>query len=472
MADIFLSYAREDLEAARAIVVALEAAGWSVFWDQRIPPAQVFEDYIEERINESRAVVVLWSPQSVTSRWVRIEAAHGRDRNPSALVPAMIESVNIPFAFRHLQTADLRGWKHGLDVVVVDGLVSAIETLAPRSRDSVGAHPGRNLSSVLSVGTVADRRHITDTSTYGRLARFARSKRASVPLWSSIALVVCTLSVTAVLFVRHSSKAAVGDETTATSRRVPLVAGQLQMTSPASFEKRVFKNNVSMIWIPRGEFDMGSLETELNHFHDEDRRHVKIENSFWLDQTEVTNEAFARFLDTNESWAWDKAAPDMRDDNYLHEWYEHIGKEKHPVTSVSWYAASAFCKWIGGRLPSEVEWEYAARARTSSTYWWGPDFDPNHANHNLDGTVEVGDPRHLNPWGLSDMLGNVQEWTASEYLGMHKLDRKEDPSGKHRRVLRGGSWMCSDRGCLRAAYRNPQPPNWTGDGGVGFRCAL
>ena len=132
MADIFLSYAREDLERARSIAAALEAEGWSVFWDRRIPPGRSFEDYIEERIKASRVVMVLWSPHSVASSWVRIEAAHGRDRRPPALIPILIAPAAIPFSFQHLQAADFCAWQPGDRGVEFLVLLSSIETLAPR----------------------------------------------------------------------------------------------------------------------------------------------------------------------------------------------------------------------------------------------------------------------------------------------------------------------------------------------------
>src|SRR5262245_52018682 len=103
MADIFLSYAREDVEKARLIAGALESAGWSVFWDQRIPAGRTYEEHLEARIKACRAVVVLWSPHAVASRWVRREAAHARDRNPPALIPALIAPTEIPFGFADLQ---------------------------------------------------------------------------------------------------------------------------------------------------------------------------------------------------------------------------------------------------------------------------------------------------------------------------------------------------------------------------------
>ena len=128
MADIFLSYAREDLD--RAVAGALETEGWSVFWDRRIPPGQVFEEYIGERILECRAVVVLWSPASVESQWVRIEAGHGRDRR--ILVPAFVATVDVPFGYQHLHAANLVSWSPGVASADFRGLVSSIEQLVPR----------------------------------------------------------------------------------------------------------------------------------------------------------------------------------------------------------------------------------------------------------------------------------------------------------------------------------------------------
>ena len=130
MADIFLSYAREDLSCARDLAGALDAEGWSVFWDRKIPPGRNFEDYIGERIRECRAVVVLWSPHSVTSKWVRIEAGHGRDRD--VLIPALVEAAEIPFGYQQLQAADLSAWRAGTDSIEFGALVSSIERLVPR----------------------------------------------------------------------------------------------------------------------------------------------------------------------------------------------------------------------------------------------------------------------------------------------------------------------------------------------------
>ena len=109
MNDIFISYAREDREKAKAIAAVFEAQGWSVWWDRNIPPGRSFDQVIEEALSAAQCVVVLWSRSSATSDWVKTEAAEGLARK--ILVPVRTEEINLPLEFRRLQTVDLTRWK-------------------------------------------------------------------------------------------------------------------------------------------------------------------------------------------------------------------------------------------------------------------------------------------------------------------------------------------------------------------------
>jgi hypothetical protein len=131
MPDIFISYAREDIATARIVAKELEARGWSLFWDRRIPHGQDFNAYLQKQIDAAWCIVVLWSKTSVASQFVRDEAAEGLD---GRLVPVLIESTRQPLGFRQLQAADLSGWRGQPADEEFSRLLSSIEALAPVSR--------------------------------------------------------------------------------------------------------------------------------------------------------------------------------------------------------------------------------------------------------------------------------------------------------------------------------------------------
>jgi hypothetical protein len=141
MHDIFVSYSREDRPRAEALAAALEVAGWTVWWDRSVPAGRTFDEVIEEAIEASRCVMVLWSEHSIASRWVRTEAQEGVDRG--VLVPVLIDEVKIPLAFRRVQAANLTGWNGEGTDPAFGSLLADIEALvgSPVSVDA-GPRPG------------------------------------------------------------------------------------------------------------------------------------------------------------------------------------------------------------------------------------------------------------------------------------------------------------------------------------------
>ena len=128
--DVFISYAKGDRSRAAELASVLETKGWSVWWDRDILPGRTFDDVIEEALTGARSVVVLWSAESVKSRWVRTEASAAAERD--ALVPALIEPAAIPLEFRRVEAADLTNWHGNLDDPELQQL---IETLDARIRN-------------------------------------------------------------------------------------------------------------------------------------------------------------------------------------------------------------------------------------------------------------------------------------------------------------------------------------------------
>ena len=225
------------------------------------------------------------------------------------------------------------------------------------------------------------------------------------------------------------------------------------------------KVEVPMVAIPAGEFIMGSDRGV------ERPPHTVFVEAFEIDMFEVTNEQFARFVEeTGYVTDAEKAGDSMTWRTYAE------GKPKHPVVKVSWNDAVAFCKWAGKRLPTEAEWEKAARGTDGRIYPWGNEWDPAKANtkeSGYRGTTIVGSfPDGASPYGVMDMAGNVAEWTADwfqPYPGYPGGDPEAQYFGEKYRVIRGGGWF-SDKELVRTTARSCSSVTLANDD-VGFRCA-
>ena len=248
-----------------------------------------------------------------------------------------------------------------------------------------------------------------------------------------------------------------------------------------------------MVYVPKGEFEMGSRTGDS----DEQPVHTVVLDGFWIDRTEVTNAQYAHFLSeegnqTEGGVTW----LDLLDEDSLiarsgAEFEPKAGHGGHPVIEVSWYGAQAYCERAGARLPTEAEWEYAARGSDGYDYPWGNQFDCSRGNFDdetiqddyvvlpggegCDGyerTAAVGSYPGGASWcGALDLAGNVWEWVADRY-GDYPSGRQVNPSGPstgETRVVRGGSWV-DDPISVRGANRN----RYARDAAYyfnGFRCA-
>ena len=239
-----------------------------------------------------------------------------------------------------------------------------------------------------------------------------------------------------------------------------------------------------MVLIPAGEFQMGSNDGD----GDEKPLHTVYIDGFYIDKYEVTNAQYKEFIDANPQWRKDRIPSKYHNGNYLKYWSgNQYPKDKgnHPVVYVSWYGAMAYAKWTGKRLPTEAEWEKAARARLpNQNYPWGNSISPSEGNYgeNVGGTVFV-DSYSANGYGLYNMAGNVWEWCLDEYdSDFYSRSRHNNPISsknltstinnfkniKTFRALRGGSWM-SHIWNMRVANRGRLSPTES-NRDVGFRC--
>jgi formylglycine-generating enzyme required for sulfatase activity len=301
-----------------------------------------------------------------------------------------------------------------------------------------------------------------------------------------------------------------------------------------------------MAWIPGGMFRMGSDR----HYPEERPVHRALVDSFWIDRYLVTNEQFSRFVEGTNYVTFAERLPDPADypgalpemlyagsmvftkpdgpvdRGQIGNWWSYTkgadwrhpygpgsslaGRERHPVVHVAYCDAEAYAAWAGKELPTEAEWEFAARGGLDgATYAWGEEFMPggklmantwqgefpwqNRVEDGFEGTSPVGTFPE-NAYGLFDMIGNVWEWTTDWYRTAHEADAPKaccvprnprggaleasfDPRQPEikipRKVLKGGSHLCAPNYCrrYRPAARFPEPVD-TSTCHVGFRCII
>jgi serine/threonine-protein kinase len=220
-----------------------------------------------------------------------------------------------------------------------------------------------------------------------------------------------------------------------------------------------------MVYVPAGTFQMGSDEGDLGASSPEFPRHAVTLNGFWMDQTEVANAQYDRCVEDGS----------CRPSGFAED--EERTGDDYPVETVSWHDAATYCEWVGGRLPTEAEWEYSARGPDGRTYPWGdqaPTTELCSFANNVIGTTAVGSyPAGASWCGALDLAGNVAEWVADwydeDYYGSSPAENPTGPAEGDFKVLRGGSWG-SDQVGVRAADRSYHVPPDHIYGGVGFRC--
>lgn len=449
MAEIFLSYKKCDADRVRPLVGALEAQGWSVWWDTRLGAGEQWDEVIERELSRARCVVVVWSRESVASRWVRTEASEGLERG--ILVPILIDDVAQPLAFRLIQSVSLMGCS------LRDGDPRWAQVLR-----AVGSIAGRNSGR-------ADEEVPTETAAPA--PELARETRPGA-FWIEI-----------------------GPPGAVTVR---------QLAAKQSFAD--VESGPEMVVVPPGAFLMGSPASEDERRDNEGPEHrVTIGRPFAVGKQPVTVGQYAVFVNKSghvsrarqeiwepPSWQEEDGRWVLRDIGDLWRGTPETQKARQPVVLVSWNDATAYAAWLARvtgrryRLLSEAEWEYAARAGTTTPVWWGKSSSPANAVYDASTVYLKGkrgepargprDPAlsNPNPFGLHDMLGNVAEW-VEDYIHADYAATPRDGSPCLKksitewRGIRGGGWS-SPASDIRAAARSggSEDRAWPA---VGFRVA-
>jgi formylglycine-generating enzyme required for sulfatase activity len=450
MPGVFINYRRADTQAW-ALALFDKLAGKfgkdRVFMDlDNLEPGEDFVDKIEETLSLCDAMVVLIGRDwlNVSDRedkprlqnpddWVRVEIEAGLKRK-IRVIPVLLDGVEMPRSPDLPETLRVLVRKQALEISPtryhhdVDRLIRPLEKLLDSEQPPAS-------SASAETGPPAK-------------AKTHRAKQPEKPPAKKR---------------RPPSPAPVDAEPPARART-------RRAKEPAAGDtRRHAKDGLTYVWIPPGGFLMGATPGDADARDDEKpQHHVGLTRGFWLSQGPVTVAAYKKYVaDTGVAMPVPPPSNTRR------------SMRDHPVVNVDWDDAVAYCVWAGGRLPTEAEWEYAARGgKANLVYPLGNRINPKSANYRdsgWEGTSKVGSypPNHF---ALHDMSGNVWEWTADWYQKTYysRLSRAQagtNPQGPKRgshRIVRGGSWLHSSVG-LRTASRGSYAPA-SSDSRLGFRC--
>jgi formylglycine-generating enzyme required for sulfatase activity len=494
MADVFISYSKARDGEAAELAAELSDLGFSVWWDPGLLPTGSYSATIDRELDAAKAVVVIWSPEAVRSKWVRAEAEHG-DRD-NKLVNTHTAEVGDPGR----QIPKPFNQTHSVVIDNIRAIVAALDTLnvprsggkvAPKplvaSADSVADADDRLFAEVEKANTAEAFAYYLDELPEGRHKLIARFRLTTLrPPPSAVAPPSPPSSREKQAPKPPAKPQDKAREQSQRREERHRAEGRIRVDAeinhsapdgwfkPGNGKTEWFKDDPDgpeMVVVPAGSFMMGSPIDPA-----ESPRH---------EVTFVRPFAVGRFAVTFDEW--DACLKDGGN-GYLpadNGW----GRGRQPVINVSWDDTQTYVAWLSRktgksyRLLSEAEWEYVARAGTTTPFWWGPSIATSQANY--DGNFTYGDrakgeyrARTLpvnsfepNPWGLFQVHGNVWEWVADcwneSYAGAPTDGSTWTTGDCSRHVVRGGSWESNPRN-VRAANRGADTTDKR-DALLGFR---
>jgi len=516
---VFISYASQDKNIADAVCAKLEdkkIRAWIAPRD--VPAGANFADSIISAINQCKVLVLIWSQDSNISAHI-LNELHQAFEQGILIIPFRIQDVQPTNAMRYYigRTQWLDAFapplKKHIHILVETIRVNLEKLSAPNVPDtdqitgqtatptSITNEPEEKISQADKNHELKKKGQEKETGERPGAVK-PPAKSPGEPLLTKnkqvissgkrkmlvISLAVMMVAALAVTFsllsknfpefieslslsgARASQQAALtpGLDISTTPARIPATpiptATAFEFVPPQISEV----DGMPMVYVPAGEFSMGSASGE----DDERPFHTVYLDAYWIDQTEVTNAQYAQCVAEGGCTVPFKTTAGTRDFYFWNSAYADF-----PVVYVDWQQARAYCRWAGRDLPSEAQWEKAARGPNGNIYPWGntsPDSTlANYEGSYLRDTTSVGSyPEGAGFYGSLDMAGNVWEWVADWY-GAYPSSTVSNPAGPTAgdyRVLRGGAFSDS-KTSIRSADRLKIHPNHS-DLNIGFRCAL
>ena len=481
MGHIFISYSHKDKKYVEKLEKKLISEGFDVWIDHRIDYGDDWPEEIQNAIDTCDAFIVVMSETASESVWVRREVIHAERRN-KPFFPLLLKGEfwfslgNIQFVdvtdsslppekyYNHLATVTEREKKPRSP-----SLSKTEKTLSPLVQAIVLGESIKNLVKKSNPKIV-----IPVFLVLLWLVIFGFPKFTITPTPPPTTTSIETHSFTATSEPISTNTPTLKPISTSTevptqiptSTQIATITSSPTITStPTPLPLAILDvSGVDMVLVPDGVFTMGSEETD-----EEDPVQEKHVGLFYIDKYEVTNDQYATCVNLGV------CDPPIKMNSYTHvDYYENPSFKDFPVINVNWYMVVEYCQWRDARLPTETEWEKAARGVDARIYPWGNTTHYSRANYyDFNGdTVQVGTyDLGRSPYGVYDMAGNVREWVSSTFTEYpyKTSDGREDALSTSPRVIRGGAWNSSSVSEIRTSYRSGLYPS-SSSLSVGFRC--
>jgi len=470
---VFLCHAHADRDPVRALYTRLTNDGVDAWLDkEKLLGGADWEYEIRNAVRESDVVIVCHSAQfnqrGFRQKEVKIalEEAELLPKGEIFIIPVRLEECEV--------LEDLKRW-HWVDLFESDGYEMLMRALRRRA-DKIGT----TLQVKKNKLAEGKPRQVPETD----------SSKINIPSWSKqvfgvfLSLLILWIAVANFEIWISPILQALNSFQPFSSSATPIlestfVANNIRTTDtptatltpepiPTTLPTEIMdEKGITMRLVPAGEFTMGSDDG----YSDEQPVHQVYLDAFYMDVYEVTNAAYGSCVDAGA------CLPPQKDNSYTRTtYYGNPEFNEFPVIYVDWNMAKTYCEWRGDRLPTEAEWEKAARSNDGRTYPWGEGISCDKANYNnCEGdTTKVGIYLDgVSPYGLYDMAGNVLEWVNDWYdSNYYQNSPSSNPLGPGLgmyRVLRGGSWYNIDYSVHSADRYFNTPVNFSDV--VGFRCA-
>jgi formylglycine-generating enzyme required for sulfatase activity len=460
----FISYSRVNSEFVVRLAKDLKAAGYDVWLDQLdIPKGARWDDAIEAAVETSSTFMIVLAPESIESQNVKDELSYAIDSGKQIL-PVVIKSCKIPLRLRRFQYVDFT------DKPYKDSLADIKRLLSNTARLNKGPEEKPYVASVEPMVPLPPRTEprmqsarIPEPAIPSREVRenVGRPRKFLVP---AILAVLAIAAVGAAVVFAGNRNTPIAAPPTMTESLSTLSPTDTSVPMPVQVNDQA---GVTMRLVEVGDFILGSA----TGMADEKPVQTLYLDTYYIDKYEVTNALYGVCVKAGACEPPRQAKTDARI-----AYFGNADFDNYPVVNVDWNMARTYCEWRGARLPTEVEWEKAARGPDGRTYPWGEEISCNEANYfGCEGkpTSVSSYNSGLSVYGVYGMAGNVDEWVSSLYMPYpyDVTDGRENPDAPGERVIRGGSWLNSDSDNeVRSARRQKADPSTAADN-IGFRCA-